>query len=200
MASTKQELTEYVRILRDGGIVACPTETLVGLLADASNPDAVARLVELKGRASDSPIGVLLPDALAVAEVATHLPDQARDLVTAFWPGPLTLLVPAREGIPEPLVHDGKIGVRVPGASPALDLVRAFGGALTATSANRSGEAAARTSEEAEEIFGSQLDGVVPGEAPGGLPSTVVDATVEPMKVIREGAVVLPPPTETGDG
>lgn len=204
MAGTDEELSweveRTVEVLRAGGIVACPTETLVGLLADAKNARAVDRLVALKGRAGDSPIAVLVPDVLSVAEVATHFPDQVRDLASSSWPGPLTLLLPARDGLPAALVKDGKIGVRVPGTSPALTLVRAFGGPLTATSANRSGEPAARTSEEARHIFGDELDAVVPGEAPGGAPSTVVDATVEPMRVIREGAVVLPPPTQTGDG
>jgi L-threonylcarbamoyladenylate synthase len=177
-----------VEVLRRGGVIACPTETLVGLLADAENAAAVARVVAIKRR-DEAPIAVLVPSADAVATVAEPLAGRGRALARAHWPGPLTLVVRARAHLPAALVRDGKVGVRVPGPSPALDLVRAFGGPLTATSANRTGEPAARTIAEARAALGDDVDLYLPGESPGGAPSTVVDVTVEPPRVIRAGAV-----------
>jgi L-threonylcarbamoyladenylate synthase len=187
-----EELERLVCILRGGGVVACPTETFVGLLADATNARAVERVVALKGRDAGQPMGVLVPELAALSVIVGELPPRARALAEQHWPGPLTLVLRARPGLPRALLRDGKIGVRVPGPSPALELVRAFGAALTATSANRSGEPPARTSDEAARIFGRALDAIVSGAAPGGLASTVIDATTEPLRVIRQGAVALP--------
>jgi L-threonylcarbamoyladenylate synthase len=180
-----------VRALRAGGVVACPTETFVGLLADARNSTAVERVCALKGRDPNSPIGVLIPSADALLSVVAHVPARAQLLASEHWPGPLTLVLLAAPGLHPALQKDGKIGVRVPGPSPALDLARAFGGALTATSANLTGQPAARTAAEARSIFGAGLAAVVEGESPGGLASTVVDATTETLVVIRPGAVSL---------
>lgn len=190
MALTDDELAHFVGLLRSGGIVACPTETLQGLLADARSEQAVAAVVALKRRGPD-PIALLLPSASALAEVAVSCPDEALRLAEQHWPGPLTLLVQAVPALPRALVRDGKVGVRVPGASPALDLVRAFGGPLTATSANLSGQPAARTEAEVRAYFREGLAGQVPGDAPGGLPSTVVDVTEGVLRVIRVGAIPL---------
>lgn len=184
-------LDALVRVLRAGGVVACPTETFVGLLADAENPRAVARVCELKGRGDASPIGVLVPDIGSLERLVVEVPERARALAGAHWPGPLTLLLHARPGVCGLLHRDGKLGARVPGPSPALDLVRAFGGPLTATSANRSGQPPARTSDEAGLVFGDALDAIVPGASPGGLPSTLVDATSDELVVLRRGAVEL---------
>ena len=184
-------LERTVAILRRGGVVACPTETFVGLLADALQPAAVARVLEIKGRSAREPMAVLLPDAAAVTRVALPLSASARALSERCWPGPLTLVTHARAGLPAPLIRDGRIGLRVPGPSPALDLVRAFGGPLTATSANRSGEAPSCSVEALPVALRAALDAEGPGEAPGGAPSTVVDVTVDPPRVIRPGAVEL---------
>jgi len=184
------DLSSYVAILRRGGVVACATETLVGLLADALDHDAVDRVARIKGRPPDEPIAVLIPD-LAAAERIGILSAAARDLAANHWPGPLTLVVRARPGLPALLLRDGCVGMRVPGPSPALSLVRAFGGVLTATSANRSGEPPARTAAEARAALGSDVDAIVPEDAPGGAPSTVVDATVTPPVVLRAGAIPL---------
>jgi L-threonylcarbamoyladenylate synthase len=182
-------LRELVEQLAAGGVIACPTETFVGLLANACDAQAVARVCELKGRDPNQPIGVLLPDLAALASVVAHVPALARELALRHWPGPLTLVLPVRPGLPAALSKDGKIGVRVPGASPALDLVRAFGGALTATSANKSGEPAARTEQEARAAFPEGLAAFVPGDAPGGLPSTLVDVSGPEPIILRAGAI-----------
>jgi L-threonylcarbamoyladenylate synthase len=190
MATDAHAWAAYVAVLRAGGVVACPTETLQGLLADAFSETAVAKVVQLKRRGPE-PIALILPGWEALTQVAESCPEQAMELGRAHWPGPLTLLVRARAGLPAQLVRDGLVGVRVPGASPALELVRAFAGPLTATSANLSGSPAARTASEVQAYFPSGLDAAVPGDAPGGLPSTVVDATGPVLRVIRVGAISI---------
>jgi L-threonylcarbamoyladenylate synthase len=176
-------------VLRRGGVVSCATETLQGLLADALNEDAVARVVALKRRGGE-PIAVLVPD-LAAAQALSREPLSAAalGLARAHWPGPLTLVLPARDGLPAALGASGGIGVRVPGASHALTLVRAFAGPLTATSCNVSGQPPARSEAEVRAYFDGQLDAIVSGDAPGGAPSTVVDATGSELRVLRQGAV-----------
>jgi L-threonylcarbamoyladenylate synthase len=183
------ELDRYVSLLRRGGVVACPTETLFGLLADALNEKAVARVGAIKRRRATDPIAVIVPSLGAALELAAEFPDAARKLAERHWPGPLTLVVRARPGLPAALTRDGKIGLRVPGSSPALDLVRAFAGPLTATSANRTSEPAAVYDEQVRRSLGEEVDAVLPGAAPGGPPSTVLDVTREPPLVVRAGAV-----------
>lgn len=183
------ELARYLDVLRAGGIVACPTETFFGLLVDAHNHHAVERLVLLKGREASNPVALLVPNVSTAETVAESLTPHARTLADRFWPGPLTLVVRARSGLSPLLVKDGRVGMRVPGESVALDLVRAFGSPLTATSANKSGEPPARTSDEVAAAFGTNVDAIVPGRAPGGAPSTVLDVTVSPPLVLRAGAI-----------
>ncbi len=186
-------LHELVRILEQGGVVACPTETWLGLLADARSEEAIERVAVLKGRPANMPIALLLPDADAVSEVALGTNPAAEALMRAHWPGPLTLLLDARPELSPRLVRDGKVGVRVPGPSPALELTRAFGHALTATSANLSGEPPLRSVEELPAALVEGLDGAVAGVSPGGAPSTFVDTTTAPMKILRAGAIELDP-------
>ena len=178
-------------VLEEGGVVACPTETLLGLLADAGNPEAIARVASLKGRPAHMPIALLLPNAEAIGEVARPPSEAARRLMAAHWPGPLTLLLEARPELDPRLVRDGKVGVRVPGPSPAAELVGAFGRALTATSANLTGEPAVRSIDELSPSIRSGVDAAVAGASPGGEPSTLIDATVSPMVVLRAGAIAI---------
>ncbi len=186
------DTAHLVEVLRRGGVVACPTETWLGLLADAGNDAAIERVADLKGRPADLPIALMLPNAEALAEVAAEAPTAAsRSLMEKHWPGPLTILVKAVRGLSPRLTRDGKVGVRVPGPSPAADLVRAFGHPLTATSANRTGEPPIRSIDELPEPLRAGVDGVVPGVSPGGPPSTLVDATVEPMQILRAGAIEI---------
>lgn len=180
-----------VDTLRQGGVIACPTETWVGLLADALNPDAVARVKAIKGPGRAGAIAVILPELDAVDVVADPLAPDARALAEAHWPGPLTLVVRAKPGLSPPLLQSGTIGVRVPGPSPALDLTRAFGGPLTATSANRTGEPPARRVSDLPSELLDEVDGIHDGESPGGPPSTIVDVTRRPFAVVRAGAVQL---------
>jgi len=191
--SLMTDLAELVKVLEQGGIVACPTETWLGLLADARNRGALERVAELKGRPADMPIALLLPDAQAVTEVASSPSGEAKALMQAYWPGPLTILLAARPGLSPRLTRDGKVGVRVPGPSPAADLVRAFGRPVTATSANLSGEPPLRSPEELPPRIAEGLGGVVPGVSPGGAPSTLIDTTTSPMRILRAGAIEIDP-------
>lgn len=182
-------MEDIVALLRAGGVVACATETLFGLLADARSEAAVARVVAIKQRGKE-PIALLAPHLAAVEALGT-LGEPARALAERYWPGPLTLVVRAHPGLPEALLRDGTVGVRVPGPSPALTLVRAFGGLLTATSCNPSGLPAARTDAEARAYFGERLSAILTGEAPGGAPSTLLDVTGDVPRVLRQGAITL---------
>ncbi|HKP56203.1 MAG TPA: L-threonylcarbamoyladenylate synthase [Polyangiales bacterium] len=186
-----QDLARLVALLRGGGVIACPTETLVGLLADARSEAAVAEVCRLKGRAPEQPIGVLIPDLAALDSLVLEVPERARELASRHWPGPLTVVLRARPGLPAALLRDGKLAVRVPGPSPALDLVRAFAGPLTATSANRTGEPAACDDQQARAIFGDELAAIVAGAAPGGDASTIVDASGPELRVLRQGPIML---------
>ncbi len=187
------DLAALVQVLERGGVVACPTETWLGLLADADNEKAVERVAELKGRSADMPIALLLPNARAVAEVALAPSAAAQALMQAHWPGPLTILLKAKPGLSPRLSRDGKVGVRVPGPSPAADLVRAFGRPLTATSANRTAEPPLRSADELPAALVEGLGGVAPGVSPGGAPSTLVDSTTTPMEILRAGAIEIDP-------
>ena len=186
------DIAAFVEVLSRGGVVACPTETWLGLLADARDEVAIERVMELKRRPVDLPISLLLPNAEALAEVTAEPPSAAsRSLMEQHWPGPLTILVKAAPGLSPRLTRDGKVGVRVPGPSPAAELARAFGHPLTATSANRTGEPPIRCIDELSASLREGVDAVVPGISPGGLPSTLVDATLEPMQILRAGAIEI---------
>jgi L-threonylcarbamoyladenylate synthase len=187
------DLATLVQVLERGGVVACPTETWLGLLADARNDRAMDRVAELKGRPADMPIALLLPDAESAEEVALSPSAQARALMQAHWPGPLTILLEAKPGLSPRISRDGRVGVRVPGPSPAAELVRAFGHPLTATSANRTGEPPVRSVEELPAALAGGLDGVAAGVSPGGAPSTLVDSTRTPMQILRPGAIEIDP-------
>jgi len=193
--AVESELARYVTMLQRGGVIACATETQFGLLADARSERAIANVVAIKQRGSE-PIALLVPD-LACAESIGEFDDAARALASRHWPGPLTLVLrtrgdlPDEQTLPRALLRDGTIGLRVPGASPALDLVRAFAGPLTATSCNPSGLPAAHTAEQARAYFGDRLAAILPEPALGGPPSTIVDVTGEILRVLRQGAIVV---------
>jgi L-threonylcarbamoyladenylate synthase len=173
--------------LRAGGVIACPTETLYGLLADARNPAAVARVIAIKQR-GDSPIGLLAPDLSSVLAQCV-LGEKARELASRHWPGPLSLVVRVRDKhqLAPGIVHRGTVSIRVPGPSAALELAQEFGNVLTATSCNPSGSPAAETPEQVRAYFAEQVT-IVPGYA-SGLASTIVDATGDDPKVLRQGAI-----------
>jgi L-threonylcarbamoyladenylate synthase len=193
-ASRTNWLEEAVRAIRAGGVVALPFERLFGLAADALSPAAVARSARSKDRpadrSGDRPIAVIVPDMEAVFEVASHFGTLATTLASKYWPGPLTILVPAADHVPAPLVNSGgQIGVRLPGPCPAFDLARACGRVLTATSANSARGPDALTHEDIMAMSHVEIDLIVPGSVLGPPGSTVVDATGDEPVVLRRGII-----------
>ena len=163
----------------------------MGLLADALSETAVARACELKRRPAGEALSVIVPSLEQALRLVRDVSDQALRLARAHWPGPLTLVLRARDGLPGALLKDGKLALRVPGPSPALALVRAFGGPLTATSANESGRPPLSSAAELRAAFGPALAGIVPGVPPGALASTILDLTGARPLVLRQGAVIV---------
>lgn len=187
---TEARVSAAAEVLRRGGIVAYPTETFYGLGALARDGAAVERLSRAKGRPEGQPLPLLAADRAQVDEVA-ELGPLAERLAARFWPGPLTLVLPARPGLPAPIAAGtGTVGVRVPGSEVARALARAAGGALVATSANPSGEPPPARAEELSPALRARLDAVLDlGPTPGGLPSTVVAVEGDSVRLVRDGAV-----------
>jgi len=177
-------------VLRGGGVVAYPTETFYGLGALARDPAALERLARAKGRPEGKPLPLVAADAGMVQEVA-ELEGLARRLADRFWPGPLTLVLPARPGLPDAITGgSGTVGIRVPGSEVARALCRAAGGPIVSTSANPSGGAPPVDVARLDAGLAARLDGILDaGPAPGGLPSTVVSAAGDRLKLLRDGAI-----------
>ncbi len=177
-------------LLRAGGVVAYPTDTFYGLAADPRNPGAVARLFAIKGRAAGQAIPLIAAD-LAQATGAAEFDDCSLRLARAFWPGPLSLILPASSAVcKDAKATDGTVAVRVPASDAARAIARAFGFCITATSANLSGEAAPTSAASASSALGGVVDLVLDGgDTPGGEPSTLVDAREEIPRLVRAGAI-----------
>jgi L-threonylcarbamoyladenylate synthase len=185
-----RRIAEAAAVIRRGGIVAYPTDTLYGLAADPRDPRAVARLFAVKSRPLERAIPLIAADD-ATAGLAGRFAPRTRMLARHFWPGPLTLLVSADARL-VPAVHGERrlVGVRVPDSVVARALALAAGGLITATSANRSGAAPTADPEDLHPLAASGLDALLDGgPAPGGPPSTIVDVTAEPPLLVRAGAV-----------
>jgi L-threonylcarbamoyladenylate synthase len=178
-------------ILRAGGLVAFPTETVYGLGADASNADAVARLYKVKGRPADHPVIVHFASADAAFAWAAEVPDAAKVLARRFWPGPLTLIL-RRSGKAKDCVTGGQpsVGLRVPSHPVAQRLLREFGGGIAAPSANRFGGVSPTTASHVRADLGADVDVVLEGGASEvGIESTIVDLSGPTPVVLRPGAV-----------
>lgn len=183
-------LGEAAAVLKHGGVVAFPTETFYGLGAAALDGRAVRRIFELKGRPETKPLLVLV-DSIAMAGTIAEVGDRARALAARHWPGALTLVLRARPHVPEEVTAGtGTIGVRVSPHRVAQGLVRALGGPLTAPSANPSGLEPPTTAAGVLARFEGAVEMVLDGgPTPGGEPSTVLDLTVEPPRVLRQGVI-----------
>lgn len=178
-------------------MIACPTETFVGLLADAHHSGAIERILQIKARDTTQSLALLIPDLACMADWIEPLNAMAQALVAQYWPGPLTLVVPLKKGLHPALVKDGKVGIRVPGPSPALEIARAFGGPLTATSANLSGASAVRDPQALDHRIAASVAAIVPGRGAIDAPSTIVDVSSDRPVVLRQGAVKLRLPTSS---
>jgi len=190
-AHSPDAIQQALAILRKGGLVAFPTDTVYGVGALAFDGKAVESIYAAKGRPVEKAIPVLIGDESDLEKVGMDIPAIAHKLASRFWPGPLTVLVPKKPTLPETVSATETVGVRVPDHEVARALLRAAG-PMAVTSANISGQPSPST---AEEVF-TQLNGRIPliidgGKTPGGVPSTLVDCTGEKIKILREGPLSL---------
>ena len=188
------DVDRAIQVLRAGGLVAIPTETVYGLAADASNEAAVRSIFAVKARPADHPLIVHVGGAERLGDWASAIPAPAAVLADACWPGPLTLLVPRAAHVLD-VVTGGRptVGVRVPAHPLTLELLERFGGGLAAPSANRFGRVSPTTAEHVRADLGDDVDFVLDGgQCPVGVESTIVDCTVDPPQVLRPGGI----PTE----
>jgi len=185
-------IADAAAVLESGGIVAFPTETFYGLGVAALDGSAVQRLFAVKGRPESRPILVLVDDPRRIESFAL-LTTAARELIVRHWPGALTLVVAARDVVPPALTAGtGTIGIRQPAHAVARALVAALGAPVTAPSANLTGHAPPTRADQVRDVFDDRIDLILDGgPTPGGLPSTVLDVTVDPPRLLREGAVRL---------
>jgi L-threonylcarbamoyladenylate synthase len=187
--SSPDALTRALEILRGGGLVAFPTDTVYGVGALAFDAAAVESIYAVKDRPNEKAIPVLLGSADDLTKVAAEVPPMALTLAARFWPGPLTLVVPKHPSLPEAVSVTATVGVRVPDHAAARRLLQAAG-PMAVTSANRSGQPSPSSASEVLAQLGGRialiLDG---GKTPGGVPSTVVDCVGAEPKILREGPV-----------
>ena len=190
-APQRDAIQEAAKWIRLGRLVVLPTDTLYGLAADPFRADAVARVFAVKGRGPDRALPLIAAD---VDQVTTHLgPLSAAGarLAEKFWPGPLTLLVPATAALARDVSGGtGRVGVRVPGEDISRAICRAAERPITATSANRSGQAATADPDEVERTLGDDVELLIDaGKTRGGLPSTIVDIAEGKPRLVRVGAI-----------
>ena len=187
---TKEIRDQAARIISNGGVIAFRTDTFYGLGADPLNRDAIIRIRELKGREDDKPILLLISDEREVDRFIQQS-EFFKLVARAHWPAPLTLIGVARPEIPMELTAGTKsLGVRLPDDDKLRSFVRACGGALTATSANISGQPPARTAKEVENYFPAGVDLIIDaGEVTVTEPSTVLDLNGPRPRLVREGAI-----------
>jgi L-threonylcarbamoyladenylate synthase len=182
---------QAVEALRRGGLVVFPTDTLYALGADALAADAIERVLLVKGRHRGKPLSILVPSVEAIVALGVSLGDGVRDLMQAFWPGPLTVVVKTPGRFPAALTAaTGTIGLRIPGGVVAQSMLAAFGGPIIGTSANKAGGADPADAKTVQRALGGQIDLILDGGRVAlGVPSTVIDCSVEPARLLREGAV-----------
>ncbi|MBQ6353740.1 MAG: threonylcarbamoyl-AMP synthase [Lachnospiraceae bacterium] len=193
--STKddQVIAEAGRCIQDGGLVAFPTETVYGLGGNAFNRDAARRIYAAKGRPSDNPLIVHIADAADLDQIAAEVPEDARRLAEAFWPGPLTMIFKKKSCVPDETTGGrDTVAVRFPDQKTAQKLIRSAGGFVCAPSANLSGKPSPTTGRDVLEDMDGRIDMILDdGESVIGLESTIIDMTEEPPVLLRPGAVTV---------
>lgn len=191
VAVTGETLDRAAAILHSGGVVAFPTETYYGLAVDPLQPQALERLFLIKRRPKTLPVLALVADCDQLQLLASQVPTVYEPLIAHFWPGPLTLVFPALARLPSQLTGDTRtIGLRRSPHPVANRLIAAFGGPITATSANLSGDAPATTASEVVLIFGDQIDLILDGgRTPGGNGSTLVGVRGASLYCLRQGNI-----------
>ena len=190
-SSIQQQVEDGISILRQGGLVAFPTDTVYGLGASANLPQAVEKVYQVKQRPRDRALPLLLADISQISEVAYPVSQVAWRLARAFLPGALTLVLPKSKSVPDIITAGGKtVAVRVPAHPIPVALARGLGTPIVGTSANISGQPSPLTAEEVSIQFGNKMEIIIDGgRCPGGRESTVVDVTGEVPVMLREGAI-----------
>jgi L-threonylcarbamoyladenylate synthase len=187
----QDQIQTAVDLLRRGGVVAIPTDTLYGLAADPLDEGAVRRIFRLKGRPAGNPIPLLLSDPEEVHRWAARIPESARRLTDRLWPGPLTLVLRRSDEVPDLVTGGGDtVGLRVPDHTVPRSISRLLGAPLTGTSANRTGSPGLSTAHAVRCELSGEVDFVVDGvSGQDGRPSTVVDLSGDRPRILRRGAV-----------
>ena len=187
LPATSENYPRAVEVLRAGGLVAFPTDTVYGVGALAFDAEAVESIYVAKDRPVEKAIPVLIADQADLEKVAASVPPMAARLAEAFWPGPLTLVVPKHPDLPPAVSATETVGVRIPDHEAARALLR-LAGPMAVTSANISGGVSPSTAAEVMEQLGGRIPLILDGgQTPGGKPSTVVDCTGEEPRLIRQG-------------
>lgn len=190
--SIEEAAKKAAKVLAKGGLVLFPTDTIYGLAVDVTNPRALAKLRELKGREKKKPISIIVPDIASIGTYAV-LNYAAHSLAERFLPGALTLVMEATQQIPEEIQLNGAIGIRIPDDAFCLALARAFGKPYTATSANKSGRETSASVREVLMQFGHEVNDIAlaidDGDRNGKKPSTVVTTVDGVPYMLREGAI-----------
>ena len=178
-------------ILKRRGIIAVPTETFFALAVNPFQEEALARLFALKDRSPEKPVLVMVAGPAMLPQVVREIPEAGNRLMARFWPGPLSIICPSLPHLPRLLTGGtGTIAVRQPRQALTCRLIAALGFPITGTSANRAGGRPGIRAEEVAREFGDHLDLILEaGPCPGGLPSTIVDVTISPPRLVRAGAV-----------
>lgn len=185
----KELLRISVDILKKGGLIAVPFDTVYGLMTPALDANSLNRLIKLKGRDIEKPIPVVIPSKLFLNKLVVKVEPLASFFMEKYWPGALTIVLRAKSDLPLFLTKDGFIGVRIPKESPAEKILKTYNGILTATSANISGRKVAKSSDEIKEVWGEKIDFVWPGEIESEIPSTVIKIENNNVTIIREGVI-----------
>lgn len=185
------DMERAVQHLKDGGVVAMPTDTLYGLAADVFNPTALDRIFAVKGRSEDLALPVLVSGWKQVESVTKDIPPRAKNLAERFWPGGLTMVLLKADRVPDRLTAGGPtVAVRMPGHPVPIELIKGLGGPITGTSANVSGGPDPSDLAELTDQMEGRVDYITKsGPAPRGTPSTIVDITSQQPKLLREGAI-----------
>ena len=187
----KHNAEKAAEILLEGGLVAVPTETVYGLAGNGLNPDAVAEIYEVKGRPAKKPISLLVSGMEDAKKFCIDIPEKAYVLAEKFWPGPLTMILKKSSAVPAIVTAGGDtVGVRCPDHPDTLEIIRKAGVPLAAPSANISGEPSPKNAEAVLRYFDGKIECVVDGgQCSVGIESTIVDMTVWPPKILRQGGL-----------
>jgi L-threonylcarbamoyladenylate synthase len=189
--SIQQQVEQAITVLQKGGIVACPTDTVYGVVAAINIEPAVERIYRIKGRPRSQALPILLADKSQIADVTKRVPRLAWRLADKFWPGALTLVLLKSESVPDIVTGGGKtVAVRMANHLMPLAIIRGLGVPIVGTSANLSGHPSALTAEEVRAQIGDRVDMIIDGgRCPGGVESTIIDLSGDKPLILRQGPI-----------